>query len=77
MTQNEFLVEMEQALGAPAGRLAPETELRTLAEWDSMGQMGLLTLLDASFQVSLPPGALSRCVRVADVLALVDGRLAR
>ena len=74
MTQADFLREFAELLGEPAAEVQLETDLTSLAGWDSMGQLSTLSVLD---ELGAPPprGALQQCRKVRDVVALAESRL--
>ena len=75
MTKIEFLNRVGRELGLPDGVLMEGTELSTLREWDSMGKMAIVALLDTDFLVEVPPGALQRCQTCGDLVALAGTKI--
>jgi acyl carrier protein len=76
MTRVEFLSKLSEILMAEQDRLAPDTELRELSGWDSMGQVSVFSLLDEAIGTTPAPGVLQKCTTVGDILALAEPRLA-
>ena len=70
MTRNEFLLEMDQILGLPAGTLRGEEKLEELANWDSTSLIALIALADSQNGVRISLGQVVNCSTVADVLRL-------
>jgi acyl carrier protein len=70
MTRNEFLLEMDQILGLPAGTLHGEEKLEELANWDSTSLITLIALADSHNGVRISLGQVVNCSTVADVLRL-------
>lgn len=56
-----------QALDA-AGSLTPATELATLDEWDSMGQISIIAMLNKNFKSVLSAEQLATLKTVQDIL---------
>jgi acyl carrier protein len=75
MTKVEFLSKLGEILMAEQDRLAPETDLRELSGWDSMGQVAVFSLLDEAVGTTPAPGLLQKCTTVGDVLALAESHL--
>ena len=75
MKKTKFIEELSLALLGRGDGLREDQALSSIPEWDSMGQMAVLTLLDSITKVSVPANALSQCKTVADVLKLVEKQL--
>jgi acyl carrier protein len=70
MTRDEFLLEMDQILGLPAGTLRGDEKLDELENWDSLSLITLITLADSNNGVHISLGQVVNCSTVADVLRL-------
>lgn len=75
MTKIEFLNRVGRELGLPDGVLMESTKLSALREWDSMGKMAFLALLDTDLLVEVQPGALHRCQTGGDLAALAGTKI--
>ena len=75
MTKLEFLNRVGQELGLPEGKLMEDTQLTSLREWDSMGKMAVLVLLDTEMGIDVPQDALKGCNTGSDLIALADNNL--
>lgn len=75
MTREEFLLEMDEILGLPAGTLRGNEELGELKTWDSTALISLLVLAETNNSVQISPDQVVGCSTVADLLRLaqVDG----
>lgn len=70
MTSNEFLLEMDEILGLPAGTLRGHEKLEELENWDSTSLITFIALADSHSGVSISPGQIVNCSTVADLLKL-------
>jgi hypothetical protein len=70
MTRNEFLVQMDEILGLPAGTLRGHEQLEELENWDSTSLITFIALADANSGVSISPAQIVTCSTVADLLRL-------
>ena len=72
MTRDEFLMEMDEVLGLPAGTLRGYENLDELENWDSTALIMLITLAETNNGVSIAPHQVAGCLTVADVLRLAQ-----
>jgi hypothetical protein len=70
MTRYEFLLEMDDILGLPAGTLRGDEKLDELENWDSTSLITLVALADANNGTHLSPSQIVTCATVADLLQL-------
>lgn len=70
MTRNEFLLQMDEILGQPAGTLRGEEKLEELENWDSTSLITLIALADTNNGVRISPSQIVNCSTVADLLRL-------
>lgn len=70
MTRNEFLLEMDEILGLPAGTLRGEEKLEELENWDSTSLITLIAMADTNNGVRISLGEVVSCSTVGDVLRL-------
>lgn len=59
---------IEKALDTDLGRLKPDTKLNELEEWDSLGVVSLIAMLDKHFSVRLQPEKIRSLMTVKDIL---------
>ncbi len=69
MNLEEKLSLIAEALDIGPGTLKPETRLEDLQEWDSLGMLSLITMLDKHFSVRLQPDEIRALVTVEDILS--------
>jgi acyl carrier protein len=62
------LVLITNALDVEPGTLKPETRLEDLEEWDSLGVVSLIAMLDKHFSVRLQPDEIRALATVGDIL---------
>jgi acyl carrier protein len=55
MTDEKFLSEFTEALGADSGSLTLDTPLETIELWDSVAYLSVMTLVDEAMGVVLNP----------------------
>lgn len=70
MTRDEFLLEMDDTLGLPAGTLRGDEKLDELETWDSTSLIIFISLADTTSGVSISPAQIVNCTTVADLLRL-------
>lgn len=71
MSTKRFLEVVEEALGIPEGTTAETDRIADLAEWDSVGALSVIALLDEQFGVSLDAGDLQSCETLGDLAAII------
>jgi acyl carrier protein len=70
MTRNEFLLEVDEILGLPAGTLRGGEKLEELENWDSMSLISLIALAETKNAVRISPAQIVNCSTVADLVRL-------
>jgi acyl carrier protein len=70
MTNQEMITRLAQALGVDAGMLSMQTRASDLEEWDSMGTMNIVLMLD-EIHVSLAPGQTDHLRSVEGIATLL------
>lgn len=72
MTRKEFLLEMDEFLGLPAGTLRGDERLQDLKNWDSTALISLIVLAETGNDVQISPDQVVDCSTVADLLRLAQ-----
>ena len=72
MTRKEFLLEMDEFLGLPAGTLRGDEKLQDLKNWDSTALISLIVLAETGNNVLISPDQVVDCSTVADLLRLAQ-----
>lgn len=68
MTQEEKIALLEETLELDGGTLKPETVLDTLKEYDSMGKLTLIVMMDDELNKKLTGEQIREFVTVKDIL---------
>jgi acyl carrier protein len=78
MTQDDVKRMIASALGLPADGINDSTRAGDIEEWDSMGTMSILVMLDSDFDVRLAPNETATVQSVEGILGLLrrTGKLA-
>jgi acyl carrier protein len=76
MQADAFLHEIELTLELEAGSLTGDEVLADLPEWDSLAVISFIALVDEKLGLAVEGEALAKARSVADLLALVDMKLA-
>lgn len=50
----------------------PETELKSLPEWDSLAALGVIVMFDVEFSKTITGDDLKTCTTLADLYKLLD-----
>ena len=73
LNSEEFIEEFEIDLQIEPGSVSPATKLEDLPEYDSMGRITVLSLVDALCDVQLTAEELESCATVGDIISFVEG----
>ena len=76
MQAEAFLREIESTLELPAGSLKGTELLADIPEWDSLAVISFIALVDEKLGLAVEGEALANADSVADLLALVQQKLA-
>lgn len=68
MTKEEKIALLEDMLELESGALAPETELSSIDEYDSMAKLSLIVLMDDEFSKKLSGEQIREFKTVQDIL---------
>ena len=68
MKQEEKIALLEDMLELESGALAPETELSSIDEYDSMAKLSLIVLMDDEFSKKLTGEQIREFKTVQDIL---------
>ena len=68
MTIEEKLDLITETLDVERGKIKPETKLCTLDEWDSMGIISTITMLDRKFKKVLSAEQIENLSTVQDII---------
>lgn len=71
MTQEEKLILIAETLDTEPNNLKPDVELKSLDEWDSMGVISTIAMLDRKFGKILSAEQIEELKTVQDILNLM------
>ena len=72
MTNEEKITLIEETLDIESGSLSPETELSSLAEYDSMAKLSLIILCDENFNKKLSGEQMRTFNTINDILEFLN-----
>lgn len=72
MTRSEFLLEMDDILGLPAGTLQGNEKLEDLQNWDSTALITLMSLAETNNGANMSLQQIVGCSTVGDLLRLAE-----
>lgn len=52
--------------------VTPDTELKSLPEWDSLAALGVIVMFDVEFQKTITGDDLKNCTTITDLYKLLD-----
>lgn len=73
MTRSSFLRALEEILGAPARTLREEDSRDTVAQWTSLADVQIFTLITSEFGIE-PDGQLIAAETVGDLLQVLQSQ---
>lgn len=74
MTKQEFLEQLASSLNEDPSEIKPDTEVESLAGWDSTGLLGVIATLDGTgTQVNVD--LLRSCRTIGDIIELAKDNL--
>jgi acyl carrier protein len=75
MEINQFVCHFENAIeGIEPGSLTPETQYHKLAQWDSLGLLCLLAMIDCEYDVQISGMELKSCDTLRAIFDLAAGK---
>lgn len=69
MSDEEFLQQFSEAIGAPPDGITLDTPLSALETWDSVAYLAVMTLVDEKLGVALSPESLVAAQTPGEILA--------
>ena len=76
MQRTEFLLSLDELLELEPGTVKGSETLESLEGWNSLAIISLMALMDERFDVTLQPRRIAACTTVADLVALLDDKIA-
>ena len=71
MTEKEKIALLAETLEADEEELKPETELTEIEQYDSMGKLSIIVMMEDNFGVKLDSDIVKSFVKVGDILAMM------
>lgn len=71
MTEKEKIALLAETLEADEEELKPETELTDVEQYDSMGKLSIIVMMEDNFGVKLDSDMVKSFVKVGDILAMM------
>ena len=65
-----FLEELDLLFGVPSGTLDLKSVIDDVPGWNSLVFLGLIVLIDESYNITVKARQIHECVTVADLIAL-------
>lgn len=75
MNRAEFLEEVALILEEDPGEVDENTELITVAGWDSTGLLGLIAFLSGEVEVDVDVDQIRACKTIGDIVSLAEAKL--
>ncbi len=75
MTKDTFTRDFAEMLLISPDGLRPETDMTALAEWDSVGYLAAMVLIDDKLGIQIRPDVLSGAKTFGDILEAVHTAL--
>ena len=75
MTESDFLREFEEILEVDAGSLNSEIKLSELEEWNSLGVISFIAMVDDRVGLTLNARKIQDCTTVRDLMGLLGENL--
>lgn len=70
---NEFMAAFEENLDLAPGTLGLDTEFKELAEWDSLAQLSLMTVIEDLYGKVVDPALIRASRTVGELLDRIRG----
>ena len=75
MTKQELIQQLADVLNEDPSAVQLDTDLESLAGWDSAGLLGVIAMLDDELRVTIDVDRLRQCKTVADLVALAGDKV--
>lgn len=69
MSSDEFTRHFAEMLGIDPSLLAPETELASLPEWDSVAYLSAMVLIDEELSLTVRPDVITSARTFSEILS--------
>jgi acyl carrier protein len=72
MNREQFLPLLDELFEVPAGTLKGPEQLEDFEQWDSLGMMSFMAMVNEHYGITLSPRQFVNCRTVDDLLALTS-----
>lgn len=76
MEKADFLLEIDDLFENAEGTAQFDSVIKDLPGWSSLTFVGLIALIDDEFGVAISPGEILAAVTVADLMTVIESKLA-
>lgn len=73
MTDQELIQQIAEALEVEVSDINPDTELESLAEYDSMAKLSVIVLIDEEFDKKLTGEQMQEFKTIGDIMTFAKG----
>ena len=75
MEISEFIQKLENAIeGVPEGSITPQTNYKSLEEWDSLSLLTVMAMIDSDYEVTVSGDEINSCKSVENLFEIVISR---
>ena len=71
MEKNTLQIKVSEELGIPQSDFTLESKLLSFPEWDSMGILAIIAMVDSEYSLQLSVDNIDKCDTVDDLLELI------
>lgn len=75
MDDLSLLAMLEEALEMEAGVLRPETSIESVSEWDSVGWLAVMSIVDEKLNIRLDTAKIPNFLTVSEVIEHIQSKL--
>lgn len=72
MEMNEFIEKFAEAVDMDAAGLTPETEFRTLDEWDSLSYLSVIAMMDEEYECQIETAEFKQLKTLAALAEFIE-----
>ena len=69
---NEFIEKFAEAVDMDAASLTPETEFRTLDEWDSLSYLSVIAMMDEEYECQIETAEFKQLKTLAALAEFIE-----
>ena len=72
MKKTEFIEKFAEAIDVEVSVLTPETEFRTLDEWDSMAYLSVIAMIDEEYDMQIEQLEFKKLLTLQDLMDYIE-----